>query len=32
MKGQSHHLKLVKHQGYGRDGFVLLRQCLRQVA
>jgi transposase len=31
-EGQVHRLKLVKHQGYGRAGFALLRQRVLQVA
>ena len=31
-EGQIHRLKLVKHQGYGRAGFVLLRQRVLQAA
>jgi transposase len=31
-EGQIHRLKLVKRQGYGRNGFALLRQRLLQVA
>jgi transposase len=31
-EGQIHRLKLVKHQGYGRAGFALLRQRVLQAA
>jgi Transposase len=31
-EGQSHRLKLVKRQGYGRAGFALLRQRVLQAA
>jgi transposase len=31
-EGQSHRLKLMKRQGYGRAGFTLLRQRVLQVA
>jgi transposase len=31
-EGQIHRLKLIKHQGYGRAGFALLRQRVLQVA
>jgi transposase len=31
-EGQIHRLKLMKHQGYGRAGFTLLRQRIPQVA
>jgi putative restriction endonuclease len=30
--GQIHRLKLLKHQGYGRAGFALLRQRIVQAA
>ena len=30
--GHFHRLKLVKRQGYGRAGFALLRQRVRQAA
>ena len=30
--GQIHRLKLVKRQGYGRAGFALIRQHVRQAA
>jgi transposase len=31
-EGQSHRLKLLKRQGYGRGGFVLLRPRVLQAA
>ena len=31
-EGQTHRLKLVKRQGYGRAGFALLRQRVLQAA
>jgi transposase len=32
IEGQSHRLKLVKRQGYGRAGFTLVRQRVLQAA